>query len=87
MLCCSSLLLSISCSDPSFRPADANGIGIGSIGTLTLGNYVKGFNPAVDIRQNVIKSLSVALSVAVIVSVVSTLAGYALSKIRFRSPP
>lgn len=70
----------------SFLPAsaDADGIGLQSIETLTLSNYTKVFDPSVDIRQNVVNSLIVAVSVALIVGVVSTLAAYALSKIRFR---
>ncbi|MET4783607.1 carbohydrate ABC transporter permease [Glaciihabitans sp. UYNi722] len=70
----------------SFLPAsaDAEGIGLGSLQHLTTGNYAKVFDPSVDIRQNVLNSLLVAVAVAVIVAVVSTLAAYALAKIRFR---
>ena len=70
----------------SFLPAsaDADGIGWNSLATLTLANYTKVFDPAVDIRQNVLNSFLVAIAVAVLVGVVSTLASYALSKIRFR---
>lgn len=70
----------------SFLPAaaDADGIGLSSIESLTVGNYTKVFDPSVDIRQNVVNSLVVAVSVALIVGVVSTLAAYALSKIHFR---
>lgn len=70
----------------SFLPAsaDADGIGLGSLQHLTTGNYAKVFDPAVDLRHNVLNSVVVAVSVAVIVAVVSTLAAYALAKIRFR---
>lgn len=70
----------------SFLPpsADADGIGLQSFATLTLRNYTKVFDPSVDLRQNVVNSFVVAISVAVLVGIVSTLAAYALSKIRFR---
>lgn len=70
----------------SFLPADADarGIGFESIATLTLRNYTKVFDPSVDLRQNIVNSFVVAISVAVLVAIVSTLAAYALSKIRFR---
>ena len=70
----------------SFLPAsaDADGIGLQSIQTLTLTNYAKVFDPSVDIRQNVLNSFLIGIAVAVIVGVVSTLAAYALAKIRFR---
>ncbi|MFJ4297757.1 carbohydrate ABC transporter permease [Curtobacterium sp. NPDC089689] len=70
----------------SFLPADADarGIGFESLATLTLGNYAKVFDPSVDLRQNIVNSFAVAIAVAVLVAVVSTLAAYALSKIRFR---
>ncbi|UYO95780.1 carbohydrate ABC transporter permease [Microbacterium sp. M28] len=70
----------------SFLPAaaDADGIGWNSLATLTLSNYDKVFDPSVDLRQNIVNSLIVAVSVAVMVAIVSTLAAYALSKIRFR---
>ncbi|WP_144712712.1 carbohydrate ABC transporter permease [Curtobacterium pusillum] len=70
----------------SFLPADADarGIGFESLATLTLRNYTKVFDPSVDLRQNIVNSFIVAIAVAVLVAVVSTLAAYALSKIRFR---
>jgi len=70
----------------SFLPAnaDAQGIGLESIATLTLRNYAKVFDPSVDLRQNIVNSFLVAIAVAVLVAFVSTLAAYALSKIRFR---
>ncbi|MBA8990781.1 multiple sugar transport system permease protein [Curtobacterium pusillum] len=70
----------------SFLPAnaDARGIGLDSLATLTLRNYTKVFDPSVDLRQNIVNSLIVAIAVAVLVALVSTLAAYALSKIRFR---
>lgn len=69
----------------SFLPssADADGIGWQSVATLTLQNYSTIFEPSVGVGNYVKNSLIVAISVALIVGVVSTLAAYALSRIRF----
>ena len=70
----------------SFLPAnaDATGIGWNSIMELTASNYRAVFAPDVGIFRYVANSLIVGISTALLVAVVSTFAGYALSRISFR---
>lgn len=70
----------------SFLPAsaDADGLGWQSLATTTLANYDRIFDPSVGLGTYVRNSLVVAVSVAVLVGLVSMLASYALSRIRFR---
>lgn len=64
--------------------ADASGVGFASLERLTLGNYDKIFAPSVGLTTYVRNSFIIAFSTAVLVTLVSILAGYALSRIRFR---
>lgn len=70
----------------SFLPAsaDADGLGWSSILALTAENYARIFDPAVDLSSYVKNSFIVAISTALLTGVISTLAGYALARIRFR---
>lgn len=70
----------------SFLPAsaDADGVGWASLKTLTSTNYERIFDPSVGITTYVRNSFVVAISVALLAGLVSVLAGYALSRIRFR---
>ncbi|MFD6176761.1 MULTISPECIES: carbohydrate ABC transporter permease [unclassified Isoptericola] len=69
----------------SFLPAsaDADGIGWGSLLDLTAANYARIFDPSVGITTYVRNSFVVAISVALLTGLVATLAGYALSRLRF----
>lgn len=64
--------------------ADADGIGWSSLAEITFENYAVVFNPDVGLYRYALNSLIVATCTAVLVAVVSTLAGYALSRIPFR---
>jgi len=64
--------------------ADASGIGWNSFATLTLDNYRRIFAPDTGILGYAKNSFLVGVGTASLVSIVSTLAGYALSSIRFR---
>lgn len=70
----------------SFLPAsaDVDGVSVASLQNLTVENYSVILDPAVGLTVYARNSLVIALSVAIGVGVVSTLAGYALSRIRFR---
>lgn len=70
----------------SFLPAsaDVDGLSVASLQNLTVENYSVILDPAVGLTVYARNSFVIALSVAIGVGVVSTLAGYALSRIRFR---
>lgn len=60
--------------------ADALGIGLDSIADVTAENYAAVFAPEVGLLQYALNSILVAVGTALTVTVVSTLAGYALSR-------
>lgn len=60
--------------------ADALGIGLDSIADVTAKNYAAVFAPEVGLLRYALNSLLVAVGTALTVTVVSTLAGYALSR-------
>ena len=64
--------------------ADAEGIGWNSLTRLTADNYAVVFDPSVGLHRYALNSLIVAVSTATLVSIISTLAGYALSRLPFR---
>lgn len=64
--------------------ADAAGIGWNSIATFTLDNYQRIFASSTGILTYATNSLLVGIGTAVLVCVVSMLAGYALSRVRLR---
>ncbi|MFC0673142.1 carbohydrate ABC transporter permease [Brachybacterium hainanense] len=70
----------------SFLPtsADVDGVGLASLQNLTLENYAVILEPSVGLTRYARNSAIIALGVALGVGVVATLAGYALSRIRFR---
>lgn len=70
----------------SFLPAsaDIDGVDVGSLRNLTAENYAVIIEPSVGLTTYVRNSFVIAISVAVGIGVVATLAGYALSRIRFR---
>ena len=70
----------------SFLPtsADVDGVGLASLQDLTLENYAVILEPTVGLTLYARNSAIIALGVALGVGVVATLAGYALSRIRFR---
>ena len=70
----------------SFLPAnaDATGIGWSSVLELTARNYRVIFSPDVGLYRYVLNSFIVGIATALLVAVTSTLAGYALARIRFR---
>lgn len=63
--------------------ADATGIGPGSLLQLTAENYRRIFDPGVGLGTYVRNSVVVAVGTALVVTIASTLAGYALSRISF----
>lgn len=70
----------------SFLPAsaDVDGVNWGSLQNLTTENYAVILEPSVGLTTYVRNSFVIAIGVAMGVGVVATLAGYALSRIRFR---
>ncbi len=70
----------------SFLPAsaDVDGLGVGTIASLTSENYELIFSSGVGVVQYATNSAILAMSCAVLVAVISTLAGYSLARFSSR---